>query len=427
MSLNVFNIIQHGSGFYLLFCLYNRGKRSPQRVFIMNLSLVELLIIYSSLCFSIMKTENAIYMTLNVFNIILHGSGFYLLLCLYNRGKRSPQRVFIMNLSLVELLQNICRLSVHITSTLIPSENSSKNSAGSVALWYMILITNSGIYYLCFASMFLLTCDRLLCIWLSVRYPTYWNLKKTFTTIGSTWVFCALIAVTIVLYAYCVVQPWDSVYNNLLSRYITTALFTIFLVFAIFSYSVMFLKFLSSSRNTSTRNKRSKHTILYTFRHSKFFISVMLVSTFLVLMVIPNLINTVLKISGNVDTTIANSLDLCINVCVALSDTADGLIYVFLQAPVKRLLFRKLTIVPQPMCNVDTSKRAMVIKREESTSDLSILHNDERMHDSDGDIVFSYSDHNDGLTNAKYYVASGSVPSAQKKANPLAPAGILQM
>ena len=350
----------------------------------------------------------------SVLNVLLHGTGFYLLFYLYKRGKGTPQRIFVMNLSLCELIQNICRMTLYvfiianrssnrslgpgcmnstannITNTIFNNttstifnittnnnifnktidqfsgfaendsllgstlvtlivnnrEDASENTTSSieVIMEYMMLITNSGVYYLCYTSMVLLTSDRLLCIWLHIGYRKFWTLRKTFASIASAWGLCSVVVIGLVTYAYVnnvFGRPaTEQIFKKAVYHYTLTLLLTLFLIFAIGSYSLMFSKFLSSSRTTSSR-RRSQNTIFYTFRHSRFFISVLLVVSYLLLMVIPNLVATTLSMAG---ITIPQAIYDCINVCSILSDTADGFIYVFLQTSVKRLLFRQTTL-----------------------------------------------------------------------------------
>ena len=240
-------------------------------------------------------TPRITYICLNCINIVLHGIGFCLLLALYKRGEKSSQRLYLLNLSLAELLQNFLRLLIH--SIVLQRISHSFRTIGRIG-HCILYVTNTGIYYLCFSAVFLLTGDRLLCV--GMRYPKVWNLQKILNIIKCTWVFNLLVSLGIFLYTYFLREDNELArkVDVILTIYVPTTLFITFLVFAIFTYTVMFYKFLSSSRVTQ-RNRISSHSILYTFRQSKFFVSIIIISTFLFLMVIPGLIATFTLITGN--------------------------------------------------------------------------------------------------------------------------------
>ena len=286
-------------------------------------------------------TEQITYISLRSINIALHGFGLYLLVTLYKQGEKSSQRLYLLNLSFAELLQNFFSLVIHslrLTYKLHPSRVLGRT------ITFLIYVINTGVGYQYFASMFLLLGDRLLCTLLGLRYPIYWNFRKTITTITCTWVCNVLVSVAASLHVY--VSKKQVIYgevNKIMSFYVPTTLFATFLIFSIFSYSVMFYKFLSSRRRTSGGGT-AQPSALYIFTHSKFFICIILVSTFLILMVIPTSIGTLSLI---IDNPLSRSFDKYLHISVILSDTADVFIYVFLQPSVRKLLLKHLSSVFQ--------------------------------------------------------------------------------
>lgn len=276
------------------------------------------------------------YICLNVVNILLHGLGFCFLLLLYKKGQRSSQRIYLLNLSLVELLQNLLRLLVH--SIVLQRMLQSHNTIGKVGQC-ILNVTNSGMYYLCFMSVLLLTGDRLLCV--GFKYAKAWSIEKCINILKCTWTFNVMISVAMVLFTYFYLDNIELSrrFDYILTVYIPTTLFITFLVFAVVTYSIMFSQFFTSSRVTQRNRTASQSSIMYTFSQSKFFMSLIIITAFLVLMVIPGLIATIKILHGK---PLERWYQIYLNISVTLNDTADGLIYVFFQPDVKRLLITKI-------------------------------------------------------------------------------------
>ena len=274
------------------------------------------------------------------------------------------QHLFLLNLSLSEFVQNIIRLifysfvmyiAVNLCMTpsiILLSQNQNIStptaSASGVApspsllhasitvAYFGEFVLNTGMIYQCFMAMILLTADRLMCILLGIRYPMYWSSKKTLVTIMCTWLISLTTIIAVCLYAN-TLHDHKSIGKLQRVIQILWATFALsFLTFAIFSYAVMFQKFLLSRRSLTTSDTEPL-SAWKTFRKSKFFVCVMLVSSFLVLWVLPTVINTI----GSLPTALPerNSPILqYVLISVILSDTADGIIYVFLTPDVRNLL-----------------------------------------------------------------------------------------
>ena len=111
------------------------------------------------------------------------------------------------------------------------------------------------------------------------------------------------------------------------------AMNSLFLLFAVVSYLIMFLKYIKS-RRSSMSTHQSK---FFLFRTSKFYVSLLLITSFIILSVIPSLIMS----SSPIDESLNNNY-LYLEITSVLSDTVDGVIYVLLYAPVRTILKMKV-------------------------------------------------------------------------------------
>lgn len=298
------------------------------------------------------------YICLNSLNILIHGLGFFLLLVLYKKGHKTSQRLYLLNLSFSELLQNFFRLLIH--SIILHRLLHSLRGIGKIG-HCIVYVTNTGVYYQCFFSVCLLTGDRLLSM--RTGYGKDWSLRRRINIIRLSWALNIMASVGIFFYMYFFRIENNTAYSidNIITIYIPTSLFIAFLVFAVFTYTIMFYKFFASNQIIHQKST----SVLETFRQSKFFISVIIVSTFLFLMVIPGLVATVMIIGGNPPHPM---FVIYLNISVTLNDTTDGLIYVFLQPDVKRLFKEKLS-------SVFTRNNTYVVNQRSTSGENSFAQN----------------------------------------------------
>ena len=126
---------------------------------------------------------------------------------------------------------------------------------------------------------------------------------------------------------------------------ITSVLSILFIIFAIYTYGYIFLKHLNSRRRYSGTSTPSELSVWQAFRMSKFFISALLVGSYLILRVVPVLVLvTMTFVHGS---TLPNWLIIYSSVSVALSDLMDGLIYVILCPSVQKQLRHSKVVFSQ--------------------------------------------------------------------------------
>ena len=233
----------------------------------------------------------------------------------------------LLNLSLSILLRSIYRITPLSMSYLqYLATRSQSRERTMICLFNVHTIALDS---LCFCAMYLLTGDRLICIILGLRYPVLYRWGKTFLAIVSVWIFCVLLGLFFFLQNYYLIPSNEDLrdLNHKLFVYFPTIQSTIFLVFASVSYLVIFHHFVLSRRATmqDMGDGSSRQSAWFTFRHSKFFTCILLLTTHIVLVVIP--LYLAIKIKHP-------KFQLYANISFYLSDTVHGLLYVVAQPEV---------------------------------------------------------------------------------------------
>ena len=224
-----------------------------------------------------------IYITLYAINICPYLLGCYLLQVGYNNGRKTVQQLYLINLSLNEAITNIIFLLLPILDIVSYFNISEKTSYNvDVSRMYIYIIGFTGFYWSYVLAMFYLICDRLLHVLLNYRYPMFWTISKARKLLIVTgFVNCAISLTFALIYYFTRSIIQRTTLINSLLIYVPTVLSTTFLIFALVTYIVMFFKFAHSRRLTMPRNPDApKETLFHIFVNSRFFISVMLISSY---------------------------------------------------------------------------------------------------------------------------------------------------
>ena len=267
------------------------------------------------------------YASLTGLNSFLHAFGFILLLSTL-RQKKTPQHLYLLNLSLIECLNNICQTVMFTGGILYGFGPDSEVPWVPVTISVYFALT----LYLYWSIMFLITADRLLATLLHIRYKSVCTFRRVAVSLCVMWVFCLTASIIILAYNYTAkgtlwIYPLWGVY----AHYVHLVLASMYLFSAVVSYSIMFVSYIRSRRRTisvSPTDDESQPSTFQLFRRSKFYISLLLITSFLVFMLIPWMILTI---------TEENLPPLVVMVLVlstSFSDTLDFFIYVFFYRPV---------------------------------------------------------------------------------------------
>ena len=267
-------------------------------------------------------------------NVFLQLLGCYLLWKTYNWTTITTQKLIIFNLSLCESLK-CCYWSIYYLLLLNGFERTSSPMEyifcvhlGSVELLYMLMVA--------------LTLDRLMNIVIGMRYSAYWTAEKTKIMLIIFWIIHFLWSLANVVIYYFKGAAW--VYNATIA-YAGLVKSIVFIMLAAVTYSVIFWKY-KKSRESLRRfqspdnmeiNKYSSS--LQIFRKSRFYVSVLIIFTYLLFIIIPYCVFAFLSANDKLlkkktTTTEFNIAEILIH----LSYTSDAIIYIFLQSDVRKTL-----------------------------------------------------------------------------------------
>ena len=280
-----------------------------------------------------------VLIVLNIMNFFPHALGVYLLLEL---GRKNTQHIYLINLSISEFLKNLVNLltvipdivSLHPNSLYIYKE----------LHVYLGIIYDYGIMCSYILTMFYITIDRYFIILLGLRYKTFWNVTKTNYLILTTWLVGIFISLTLSL-VYIWSDNQDAIGNFIgidkrEAPFVTFSRPFIgipFIVLAIAVYYQIFRKYAKSQEKINyCKQNQTRFAI---FAHSRFFIPVLLIASFLTFTVIPDLIFSYHQLTNK---NVSHTLQVLCYVFYSCSDLADAFIYVLVQTKVRKLLNKKL-------------------------------------------------------------------------------------
>lgn len=282
--------------------------------------------------------------TFKLLNILIHSLGFYLLLCLHKRCTENVQIIYIMNLSATELILNILsfiRNFIRVASPVIANKHWFKDLT-----MYSYIVDYAVFRFCLYMWMFYITIDRVCGVLLNMSYPSYWNSTKALYLVVVTWVFGFIVSIsTALVYGF---HSSDEENMFLIANY-TIIIFDItFVVVAVISYGSIFHVFQKQRHNSflgkqtkgsSSPDSENEESLWTIFRHSRFYVSVLIVSTFILFTIIPDFMWTFHVVENE------NSIGgFMLSTSYAVSYFIDGAIYIFMDDKVKNLLLKKLRI-----------------------------------------------------------------------------------
>ena len=191
----------------------------------------------------------------------------------------------------------------------------------------------------------------LVCL-LAVNYNVTCTKGRTIKLIIWTWAVNILISLvtTSVVYSHGCRNVNKNVYTVMFT-YIPDFISATFSIFAFIAYIVMFVEFASSTRRLNCY-KGQRTSLFSIFRHSRFFVSILLVSSCLIFNVIPRIVYSIYL--GTVKSGFGMFV-VAVSLSITFSDFCDSVIYVFLQKSVRRELSRVCRIFRGRGAVVDVS------------------------------------------------------------------------
>lgn len=278
-----------------------------------------------------------ILLVLNMLNVLLHAFGVYLLKTI-QRTEDNIQYIYLTHLSICEALMNLFEGLRHIPNFLELSAN--QHSVNQDLQSYTKIIMFAGISLVYYFVMIYITLDRLLDILLNIKYPLYINIVKVKNLLRMTWFVALLVVVTVCfLQRFIKEYPWE----KHIFKYCFPILDFGFIILSLLTYGFIFYKYLETRQGPTTIRQNSslqrQNSAFYVFRKSRFYVSVLVIFTFLLFIVVPDLVYLFLGIiQGNESEAL---LATCW-ISYAIGNLSDWYIYIMLQPRVRKLLKKKV-------------------------------------------------------------------------------------
>lgn len=208
----------------------------------------------------------------------------------FYRTKRlkSVQMIYFISLSISEALLNLMEVSQRIPEMLTHTKQFT--TFLTYMQHYSILVNLSGIWLVLYLTMMYITIDRFCMVRYNFKYQVYWTKKKALYLINITWISSIFFTICIALGEAFLQLP----YQEIFFRYFYPTIDSLYIILVISSYSYIFHRYQKSfklqhkcSRKTIRRQRAS--STQQAFSESKFYTSILLVLTFLLFIVIPDL------------------------------------------------------------------------------------------------------------------------------------------
>lgn len=266
-----------------------------------------------------------------VISISLHGIGIFLLTSLKTRRN---QDVIILNLSIAELIMSCCEMAQNILHHVYP--------VSSLAVSYLTVAQCTLFVFTSFLIMIVLTLDRFLETFLNLKYVCYINKTTTRRCLFVCWLSgwtCGSVLLPLRYYH-------DKNIATVIFKYIFPITEGIFLITAAACYSYIYAKF----RKLNYQPFQGKpefygHQARTKYRKKKFFPPFLIMISFVLFVVLPDIANLLLFYVFKNGITLHSNI---LSTFYVLGFICDAVIYVFLQKHVRKQFYRifRMKIVP---------------------------------------------------------------------------------
>lgn len=273
-------------------------------------------------------TFSMIIIVLSSLNVLLNMCGSCLLVIVYRTGTvdANPQHIFIINLAVTQMLIGAVNL---VRALFVP-----KSIEHHLTI-FRIFSLNTTLYL----TMIFITLDKLIEIYLNIKYSLYWNEKKTKWLLLATWTINVTLALVITL-TYHFTDEISLL--NPIGVYYVVVFDILFALVAVITYGYIFEKYrqtrIQPSRHTST-TRPPQQSAFSIFVNSKFYLSAMLIVTFMLFSAVPHFTIFVVYVAQR------RSSILGLNICMVfmeLSHIIDAFTYIFMKPSIKKLLKKKM-------------------------------------------------------------------------------------
>ena len=277
--------------------------------------------------------RHAISGSISALNFFLQWIGCYLLWKAYNWRNLTTQSLLIFHVCVCECLISSVWLVIYFILT--PTGYGLHTSYYGYC--FVIHLAFNAVLY---KIMLFMTLDRLMAVLLSLRYPQYWTVNRTKKMLSVIWSIGCVEIVCFVIF----VNRFGTWYRSLGLVYVTLTFRILFICIALITYSVIFWKYRKSidiarHQNLSGNDRRTRTSALQTFLKSRFYISALIILTYIFFNTIPffALISSVEDVYDR-----SSQKELAVGILLQLGYTADAVIYIFLQKNVRNQLIKMI-------------------------------------------------------------------------------------
>ena len=272
-------------------------------------------------------------------NVFLHLLGCYLLWKTYQWTTITTQQLFIFNLSLCDTLE--CLYWVGQNFLIV-----SYYGKDSKYFDYTFCI-HIGLGHVLCMLMMAITFDRLLNIAIGIKYSRcYWRVEWTKKLLIIFWI----IGIAMFLLSILLCFIWEPWFKTIESIYYALAQSIAFIIVAFLTYAVIFWKYKKSRdslrqfQNSGNIEGAEQSSAVQMFRNSRFYVSVLIILTYLLFITIPFCVFVIHMGKGTfeVETTSSKTTTSKVEIMLHLSYTSDAIIYIFLQGDVRKTLFNMI-------------------------------------------------------------------------------------
>ena len=252
--------------------------------------------------------------------LLFHISGILLTSLVIHSRRYRIQHLLILNYSLC-----VAATDMALITDIIAHRTSLKPELKEkFCIWPFIF------YHVLFCGMIFITLDRLLEVLLNIKYPLYITKNRVVNGIAFSWflgIFCS-----IVISLQTTIERILEVYPS-----VRTAIDVLYISFVIVSYMVIFYYFKRSRSHPSFNHPTQSVGALATFRQSKFYVALILVLSFIIFIIGPDLLLTRNR-------RVTQDIRLSIDIGYFISSVLDAMLYISLDGEIKRVLLKVLKV-----------------------------------------------------------------------------------
>ena len=288
-------------------------------------------------------TLRVIQLCLNFISVTMHVVGMYALLSLLPTSRGKTQRMYLINLTAVEICYNVLEFIRGVAELL-----------GHYSPWVdnIQIVSWTGVSFIFYLAMMYIPLDRFALISFNARYKVYWNVRKTKLHVIGTWLFGCTVSVIV-----CVLRATTGFdWLNVFFPWLYTTMDILVVLVAVTSYICIHRTVRKSknkvkvarpkeSSSSPTGNIPTNDSRCQKRRFTSkpmLLVPVMLIATYILFQLLPNLVYFV---AIRMRTNLSDITTTICNIAYGMSHFVDAIIYIFLLKDVRMFLHQKLHVI----------------------------------------------------------------------------------